>query len=71
MGKVGYAYSWWTKQDDGSGEGLDTFWAGGWGGQRIVVVPELDTVVVFTGGNYASKATTQSILERYVFPAID
>ena len=70
-GRVGYSYSWWTKQLSRSGGRMDTFWADGWGGQRIVVVPELDTVVVFTGGNYASKVTAQSILEKYIFPAID
>lgn len=70
-GKVGYAYSWWTKPDVGSGQGVDTFWAGGWGGQRIVVVPEQDTVVVFTGGNYTSETETQEILERYILRAID
>ena len=69
-GRAGYSYSWWTKQISDAGRRIDTFWANGWGGQRIVVIPELDTVVVFTGANYASKATTQSILEKYVIPAI-
>jgi CubicO group peptidase (beta-lactamase class C family) len=69
--RADYSYSWWTKQLSHSGTVIDTLWANSWGGQRIVVVPELDTVVVFAGGNYASKVTTQSILERYVFPATD
>jgi len=70
-GRVGYSYSWWTKQDSISGRKVDTFWAGGWGGQKIMVIPELSTVVVFTGANYASKTTLHGILERYLFPVID
>jgi len=31
------------------------YYAGGWGGQLIMVLPELNTVVVFTGGNYVTK----------------
>jgi CubicO group peptidase (beta-lactamase class C family) len=69
-GRVGYSYSWWTKQHSDSGRRLNSFWANGWGGQKIVVIPELDTVVVFTGANYTSKITTWRMLEKYVFPAI-
>lgn len=69
-GRVGYSYSWWTKQHSDSGRRLNTFWASGWGGQKILVIPELDTVVVFTGANYTSKITTWRMLEKYVFPAI-
>jgi len=47
------------------------FWAGGWGGQRIMVFPEVNTVVVFTGGTYTSEVQTFNILEKYVIPAID
>jgi len=70
-GRLGYSYSWWLKQHSDSGRRLNIFWASGWGGQKIVVIPELDTVVVFTGANYTSKATTWSILAKYIFPAID
>lgn len=69
-GRVGYSYSWWTKQHSDSDRRLNSFWASGWGGQKIVVIPELDTVVVFTGANYTSKITTWRMLEKYVFPAI-
>ena len=47
------------------------FYAGGWGGQNIMVFPDLNTVVVFTGGNYTSKTTKFKILKEYVIPAID
>ena len=36
-----------------------------------MVFPEVNVVVVFTGGNYQSEVKTFNILERYVIPAID
>ena len=66
---VGYSYSWWTKEY--AEKAINIFYAGGWGGQRIMVFPELNTVVVFTGGNYTDKVSTFDILEKYVIPAID
>jgi len=36
-----------------------------------VVIPELNTVVVFTGGNYTTGVTTQAVLERCVLASID
>jgi len=79
--KVGYSYSWWTKQYPESGlhlscnafnavGRLNLYYAGGWGGQRIIVFPELNAVVVFTGGNYTYNVKTFNILEKYVIPAL-
>jgi len=69
-GRVGYSYSWWTKQYSNSGKKINMFWAGGWGGQRIMVFPELNSVVVFTGGNWTSNVQTFKILGKYIIPAI-
>jgi len=49
---------------------LNLYYAGGWGGQRIIVFPELNAVVVFTGGNYTYNVKTFNILEKYVIPAL-
>jgi CubicO group peptidase (beta-lactamase class C family) len=68
-GRVGYTYSWWTKQYSDSGKEINMFWALGWGGQKIMVFPEVNTVVVFTGGNYLSEVQNLKILEKYVIPA--
>ena len=67
----GYSYSWWTKEYSHSGNPINMFYAGGWGGQYIMVFPELNMVVIFTGGNYTSKTTAFRILEKYVLPAIE
>lgn len=70
-GRVGYSYTWWTKQYSHSGKKINMYYAGGWGGQLIMVLPELNTVVVFTGGNYVTKRPDFKIFEKYVLPAID
>ena len=46
------------------------FYAGGWGGQNIMVFPELDAVVVTTGGAYTSSTRTFTLLEKYIIPAL-
>lgn len=69
-GKNGYGYTWWTSELDNSGQETNMFRAGGWGGQEIMVFPELDMVVVFTGGNYAEKTHLFEVVERYILPAI-
>ena len=68
---VGYSYSWWTKTFYDAGREIDVFYALGWGGQSILVFPDLNTVVVFTGGAYTSTTRTFSLLERDIIPAID
>jgi len=68
---VGYSYSWWTKTFSNSGKRINTFYAGGWGGQNIMVLPEVSAVVVLTGGNYTSEVKTFNIVEKYVIPALN
>jgi len=70
LGRVGYAYTWWTKNFRFNGNNLDAFFALGWGGQKILIVPEFDLVVVFTGANYNSKVHQFEILERFILPAL-
>jgi CubicO group peptidase (beta-lactamase class C family) len=70
-GKNGYAYSWWTNEISISGKKVKLFQAGGWGGQEIIVFPDYNMVIVFTGGNYTVKKHIYKILERYILPAIE
>lgn len=69
-GYNGYGYSWWTSEFSHDENPIKMFRAGGWGGQEIMVFPELDMVVVFTGGNYASKTTLYELVENYILPAV-
>lgn len=69
-GKMGYSYSWWTKTFRVDGQKVKMFAASGWGGQHIMVFPEINMVVVFTGGNYLSQRPPFKILERHILPAL-
>jgi len=70
-GRRGYAYTWWTHEFSHSGKKIPAYWAFGWGGQKIVVFPDQNAVVVFTGANYSSGDATARILVKYVIPAFD
>jgi CubicO group peptidase (beta-lactamase class C family) len=70
-GPRGYSYSWWTHEFSHSGQKYPTYWAGGWGGQKIIIFPEQDAVIVFSGANYTSADRTVDILTKYVIPAIE
>lgn len=70
-GKNGYGYSWWLSEVGKGGNKTKMFRANGWGGQVILVLPEKDMVVVFTGGNYSTRSGIFEILERFILPAIN
>ncbi len=70
-GRLGYSYTWWTKEYSGKAKRIHMFSASGFGGQHIIVLPEVNTVVVFTGGNFLSKRPPFKILEKYIIPAIN
>ena len=70
-GMRGYSYSWWTHTFVKSGKRINMFYAAGWGGQYIMVISELNTVVVFTGGNYLSYRPPFEILKKYIIPAFN
>ena len=71
LGKVGYAYNWWTKKFSYNNENINMFFAVGWGGQKIFILPELDMVITFTGANYDANVHNFKILERFILPAIN
>jgi len=58
-----YAYHWWNLELGEDPYRYQAIWANGWGGQFIYIVPELETVIVTTGHNYAldSWAITRGI----------
>ena len=70
-GREGYTYGWWTKTFRHQGHKINMYSAGGWGGQHIMVLPEANTVVVFTGGNYVTRRPPFEIIERFIIPAFD
>jgi CubicO group peptidase (beta-lactamase class C family) len=65
-----YGYLWWGDGYHGGQSAYRSYSARGWGGQCIIVFPELDMVVVFTGGNYESWEPVDVIVEQHVLPAV-
>lgn len=66
----GYGYQWWLKKYKFGSSEINTYFASGWGGQLIIVVPEVNSVIVLTAGNYIDKSPHNEILNRYIFPSI-
>ena len=60
LGTTGYGYLWWLIKDGFSAEGR--------GGQHLYVFPEMDLLVVTTGGTQESKA--YEFVKDYVLPAV-
>lgn len=69
-GKNGYGYTWWISEVGRGSQKIHMYRANGWGGQVIMILPEKNTVVVFTGGNYSSKSHLFEILEKFILPAM-
>jgi CubicO group peptidase (beta-lactamase class C family) len=72
---IGYGYQWWLREH----AGYEAFMAIGYGGQYLVVFPELDLVVVMTAAPLPRtrvatlRETTQadfSFFEEYIIPAV-
>lgn len=70
-GRNGYGYTWWISELDHNGQKIKMYRANGWGGQTIMVLPDLDMVVVFTSGNWAGKSKLFKLLNNYVLPAVE
>ncbi len=67
----GYGYLWWLSEVPIWGEVVRSFAASGAGGQVIAVFPELEMVVVITGGNYDDdEGQPFEIMERFILPAV-
>ena len=68
------ALAWHTGSVTSSGKTFRTYLASGNGGQLLVVVPNLDLVVVFTGGNYGQGGVwtrwPQQFIGDRIVPAI-
>lgn len=69
-----YGYQWWGLRDGGTTTGQlavnDLVYAGGWGGQYIVVIPHLELTVILTASNYSGGGSSFQVLSRYVLPAL-
>jgi CubicO group peptidase (beta-lactamase class C family) len=66
----GYKDAWWNLMTETYGN--NAFTASGWGEQRIMVLPEFDMVVVFTGGSQLHEPlfTAHEMMTSYILPSI-
>ncbi|HSS78062.1 MAG TPA: serine hydrolase [Thermoanaerobaculia bacterium] len=68
-----YGYLWWGIDFPYKNRTVHAFFAGGAGGQAVIVIPKLDLIVATYAGNYSSKGTTntsQNLPPRYILPAV-
>ena len=67
-----YAYLWWRTTEPDGDQSVDMYYANGNGGQRIIVIPTLDMVIVFTAQDYNSSASDLEfgLVRSYILPAV-
>ncbi|MDC8003894.1 serine hydrolase [Aureisphaera galaxeae] len=67
-----YGYQWWHDTYEINGKAIATIEARGAGGQFIFIIPELDSVVVITSGNFRNRKGNQprDILNGFLLPAL-
>lgn len=68
-----YGYLWWLKTFTSGNQSQRAYFMTGMGGNRVIVFPEIETVVVVTSTNYALRNAhqlTDQVIHEYVLPAI-
>ncbi|AGC46806.1 beta-lactamase [Myxococcus stipitatus DSM 14675] len=69
-----YGYAWWRHELKVGERVYAEYEAGGNGGQYVMVIPELELTVMFTGGNYGQfnlwKTFREELLPRYILAAV-
>jgi CubicO group peptidase (beta-lactamase class C family) len=65
-GNVGYGYLWWVTEI----KGHPVYLAGGWGGQFVHILPDLDVVVVITSDFDRHYTENKDIVYEFVIPAV-
>ena len=71
--ELGYGYYWWISKYKGGNLFYKTIFAAGHGGQRVMVVPELNLVAVFTSkpdDNPKGHTRILQIMGKYILPSM-
>lgn len=69
----GYGYQWWQKTYSYNSKSYASFFASGWGGQNIIIIPDLNLVIVTTAGNWyeVERISPFSIVSDYIIPSVN
>lgn len=70
---VHYGYHWWVRNVRPHDDHSFAMYTASGGSQKLVVFPDLEMVVVFTGSRYVDRAAYQQpweMLDRYILPAL-
>jgi CubicO group peptidase (beta-lactamase class C family) len=70
---IQYGYLWWSIEYPYKTRTVRAFFAGGNGGQLVMVVPELDLVIATYAGNYSDRVSLriqQELVPNYILPAV-
>ena len=73
MSGIHYGLAWWVIDYSFRGETVQGYFAGGNGGQIVLVMPKLDMVVTIYGANYQDAATfvpQRQYVPRFILPAV-
>lgn len=68
---LGYGYFWWTRDFNWKEKVVKSFFAWGYGGQYIFVIPDLQLVVTLTGSYWTTdpKNHVMEMMENYIIPS--
>ena len=68
----GYGFYWWIQSWGFHGRTINSYFARGWGGQFIMVFPEINFIIVLTGGHY-SGGTEQcyEMIGNHILQSVD
>jgi CubicO group peptidase (beta-lactamase class C family) len=72
-GTLFYGYQWWMGRSLSDGKEVKWIGAFGWGGQRILIVPEFDLVMMTTAAQYGQPKeglAAMDILTNIVIPSV-
>jgi CubicO group peptidase (beta-lactamase class C family) len=70
--KVYYGYLFWKADFKSKNETYEVIYAGGSGGQYMFIIPEINSLVLFTGNNYNNHKEFElfEILENQIIPSL-
>jgi CubicO group peptidase (beta-lactamase class C family) len=69
-----YGYLWWLRSFKSGGKAFPAYLMAGYGGYKVVAIPDLDLAAVITSTNYNTKGMheqTDKILTEYILPAVE